>query len=298
MGAEADTVRRALGRVGVWTFGFDGRGAAAVAVDVRTIETLGYPALWIPEGSGSPDILAQLSWLLASSRHLTVASGIANVTARAPDVLARGASLLADAYPKRLALGVGIGHEYSTERRGIAWDRPLMRMRSYLDAMDAAADALPSAPRLLAALGDGMLRLSSAHALGAHTYFVPVAHTAHARRVLGPKPVLAVEQGVMLTSDDAEARALARAWARHYLELPNYANNWRRLGFDDEDVAGSGSDRLLDAGFAWGADAIVARVREHVQAGADHVCVQVIGSLDAEADLLALRTLAPALLSV
>jgi probable F420-dependent oxidoreductase len=116
--------------------------------------------------------------------------------------------------------------------------------------------------------------------------------------VLGPTPVLAVEQGVSLTEDDGEARAAARAWARGYLELPNYANNWRRLGFDDEDVAGSGSERLIDAGFASGIDAIVARVRAHLAAGADHVCVQVIGSADADEDIVALRALAPALLSV
>ena len=297
MGPDADAVRRALGRVGVWTFGFDGRSAAAMAADVDAIESMGYPVVWVPEGSGSADVLAQLSWLLGSSRRLTVASGIANVTARQPEVLARGAALLADAYSGRLVLGVGIGHKYSTERRGIPWDDPLPRMRDYLDAMDVADPRTP-APRLLAALGDQMLHLSADRALGAHSYFVPVAHTLHARAVLGPAPVLAVEQAVLLTEDDAAARAAARAWARHYLELPNYANNWRRLGYDDADVAGSGSDRLVDAGFAWGVDAIVARVRAHLDAGADHVCIQVIGSVDADTDIGAFRALAPALLSV
>jgi len=295
MGRDHDAVRHALGRVGVWTFGFDGRAAAAVADDVRAIEGMGYGALWIPEGSGSADVLTQLSWLLASTERLTVASGIANVTARAPEVLARGAALLADAYPERVVLGVGIGHEYSTEHRGIAWGRPLMRMGAYLDGMDGAEAA---SPRLLAALGDGMLRLSAARALGAHTYFVPVAHTARARDALGAEPVLAVEQGVILTEDVAVARMAARAWAVHYLELPNYANNWRRLGFDDVDVVGGGSDRLLEVAFAWGVDAIVERVRGHLAAGADHVCIQVIGSADPDEDVAALRALAPALLSV
>jgi probable F420-dependent oxidoreductase len=295
MGRDHDAVRHALGRVGVWTFGFDGRAAAAVADDVRAIEGMGYGALWIPEGSGSADVLTQLSWLLASSERLTVASGIANITARAPEVLARGAALLVDAYPERVVLGVGIGHEYSTERRGISWGRPLTRTAAYLDGMDAADAA---SPRLLAALGDGMLRLSAARALGAHTYFVPVAHTARARDVLGPEPVLAVEQGVILTEDVVAGRAAAREWAAHYLELPNYANNWRRLGLDDADLAGGGSDRLLEVAFAWGADAIVERVRAHLGAGADHVCIQVIGSADPDEDGAALRALAPALLSV
>jgi probable F420-dependent oxidoreductase len=151
---------------------------------------------------------------------------------------------------------------------------------------------------MLAALGDGMLRLAAERALGAHTYFVPVAHTARARDVLGADAVLAVELGVVLTDDVALARAAAREWAVHYLELPNYASNWRRLGFDDADVAGPGSDRLLDAAFAWGPDAIVERVRAHLVAGADHVCIQVIGSADAEEDIDVLRRLAPSLLSV
>jgi probable F420-dependent oxidoreductase len=297
MGAEHDAVRRALGRVGVWTFGFDGRAAVSIARDVRAIEEAGYPALWIPEGGGSNDVLTSLSWLLGASAHLTVASGIANISAREPEVLARGASFLRESSSDRLVLGIGVGHEYTTLRRGVAWDRPLVRMRAYLDAMDEAAAERPAAPRMLAALGDGMLRLAAERSLGAHTYFVPVAHTARARDVLGPEPVLAVEQGVLLTDDPVLARAAARDWAVHYLELPNYANNWRRVGFDDSDVAGSGSDRLLEAAFAWGTDAILDRVRAHLAAGADHVCIQVIGSANAEADIAALELLAPVLLS-
>lgn len=299
MSAEHDAVRGSLGRVGVWTFGFDGRAAARVAGDVRAIEAAGYGAVWFPEGSGSADALAQLSWLLASSEHLGVASGIANITARQPEVLTRGAGFLADAYPRRVVLGIGIGHGYSTKRRGIAWERPLERMRSYLDAMDSVESAHAAVPRILAALGDGMLRLAGERALGAHTYFVPVAHTARAREVLGPEPVLAVEQGVLLVEAADEARSMAREWTRHYLELPNYANNWRRLGFDDDEVAAGGSDRLVDAAFAWGdADAIAARARAHFEAGADHVCIQVIGTEDADRDVAVLRAVAPALLSL
>ena len=297
MGTEHEAVRRALGRVGVWTFGFDERAAAAIAGDVRAIEEAGYPALWIPEGGDSNDVLTNLSWLLGASDRLTIASGIANISAREPEVLARGAAFLRETSGNRLVLGVGVGHSYTTVRRGIEWDKPLTRMRAYLDVMDEAAEERPAAPRMLAALGDGMLRLAAERALGAHSYFVPVAHTARAREVLGSEPVLAVELGVLLTDDPSVARASAREWAAGYLELPNYANNWRRLGFGEDDVAGGGSDRLLDAAFARGPDAIVDRVRAHLAAGADHVCIQVIGSADPDEDVAVLRGLAPALLS-
>ena len=299
MSADHETLRDALGRVGAWTFTFDGRPADLIAADVGAIESMGYRALWIPEGGGSNDILTNLGWALGASDRLTVASGIANISAREPDVLARGAAFLAEAYPGRLVLGIGVGHSYSTVRRGIEWDRPVARMRAHLDVMDED-DSRPPAPRMLAALGDGMLRLAATRALGAHSYFVPVTHTAHARSVLGPEPVLAVELGVMPGVDATTARAWGGAWATHYLELPNYANNWRRSGYDENDVAGTGSDRLLDAAFVWGSpEAIAARVREHLDAGADHVCVQVIGAPegDAETDLQSLKELAPVVLS-
>jgi probable F420-dependent oxidoreductase len=169
-------------------------------------------------------------------------------------------------------------------------------MRLYLDLMDAAT-AVPTQEeplRLLAALGDGMLRLSAERALGAHSYFVPVSHTAHAREVLGPEPVLAVEQGVVVSADPAPARAVAREWARGYLGLPNYANNLRRMGFSDADVEDAG-DSLLDATFAFGVDATVARVREHLDAGADHVCLQVIADDETDTCVPQLREIAAAL---
>jgi probable F420-dependent oxidoreductase len=172
-------------------------------------------------------------------------------------------------------------------------------MRAYLDVMDEpAASPAPATPvrRLLAALGDGMLRLSAERALGAHTYFVPVEHTARARAVLGPEPVLAVEQTVVLGRDPEGARAIAREWAAEYLELPNYANNWRRLGYGD-DLAGAASDRLLDAAFVFGSeDDVVARVQDHLDSGADHVCVQVISGEGASTRELG--RLAPALLAL
>lgn len=303
MAAEHDALRERLGRVGVWTFAFDSRPAAQVAVDARAIEMLGYPAVWVPEGGGSRDIVGHLGFLLSNTERITVASGIANITAREPEVLQAGATLLADAHGERVLLGIGVGHEYTTERRGYEWSGPLSRMRGYLDAMDEAAAIWPAPEvpvrRVLAALGDRMLRLSAERALGAHSYFVPVEHTARAREVLGPEPILAVEQTVVRETDASEARRIARGWTSGYLELPNYANNWRRLGFGDDEVEGAGSDRLVEAAIAWGSvDDVVARVRAHLDAGADHVCVQVIAADDTDVCMPQLRELAPPLLAL
>jgi len=301
MGAEHDALRARLGRVGAWTFAFDARTVEQIRVDAAVVETLGFPALWVPEGSSSREIFAHLLLLLASTKRLTVCSGIANITARAPEVMANGIRTVADAFGDRAVFGIGVGHEYSTRARGLDWARPLGRMRSYLDLMDGSSGVPepPTAPqRLLAALGDRMLELSAERALGAHTYFVPAAHTARAREVLGSEPVIATELTVVVDEDPARARAIARGWAVHYLELPNYANNLRRFGFSDADVAGEGSDRLINATIAWGGvGAIAARVLEHLDAGADHVCVQVISGDEADPCLPQLRELAPALLA-
>ena len=298
MTVEHDAVRARLGPVGVWTFAFDSMPADEVRRTAREIESLGYPALWVPEGGGSREILAHLSLLLSATERITVCSGIANVTARHAEAMAGGARTLADAFGDRVVVGLGIGHQVTTGRRGQDWGDPVGRMAAYLDAMDAAQMGPPPevlVRRLLAALGPRILRLAGERALGAHTYFVPVEHTARARAELGPEPVLAVEQTAVATSDPSRARRIARGWAASYLELPNYANNWRRLGFGEDDVAGS--DRLLDAGIAWGdAAAIAARVREHLDAGADHVCVQVIAARDEDACVPQLTELAGLLL--
>jgi probable F420-dependent oxidoreductase len=299
MGAEHDAVRARFGRVGVWSFAFDALMAADVRESVAAIEGLGYPAVWVPEGGSSREIFAHLSLLLAATREMTVCSGIANVTARHPEAMAGGARTLADAYGERVVLGIGIGHQYTAGRRRQEWEDPVGRMASYLEAMDAARmgpDPEVPARRLIAALGPRMLAVAASKALGAHTYFVPVEHTAQARELLGPEPVLAVEQTAIVSRDPAVARGIARPWAADYLSLPNYANNWRRLGYQD-DLDEGGSDRLIDAAFAWGdVSSIASRVREHLDAGADHVCVQVISGRDDDACLPALRELATALL--
>jgi probable F420-dependent oxidoreductase len=292
--SDHDAVRARLGPVGVWSFVFDALPAEKLRRTVAQIESLGFPALWVPEGGRSREIFAHLSLLLHATRRITVCSGIANVTARHPEAMAGGARTLADAFGDRVVLGLGIGHQVTSGRRGLDWADPIGRMATYLDAMDAAEmGPTPAGPprRVIAALGPRMLRLAAERALGAHTYFVPVEHTARARAELGPEPILAVEQTAIAVSDERDAREIAREWARSYLELPNYANNWRRLGFSEDDVGGS--DRLLDAAFVWGdAATISSRVHEHLDAGADHVCVQMISRRDDDACLSQLQELA------
>jgi probable F420-dependent oxidoreductase len=298
MGADHDAVRARLGHVGVWTFAFDSLRARDVREAVAEIEGMGYPAVWVPEGGSSREIFAHLSLLLAATRSTTVCCGIANVTARDAEAMAAGGRTLADAHGERVVLGIGIGHQATAGRRRQEWADPVGRMGTYLDAMDAARmgpDPEAPARRLIAALGPRMLRVAASKALGAHTYFVPVEHTARAREVLGPDPVLAVEQTAIVSGDPRTARGTARSWAASYLALPNYANNWRRLGYGD-DLGGGGGDRLIDAAFAWGdVAAIASRVREHLDAGADHVCIQVISGRDEDVCLPALRELADAL---
>jgi probable F420-dependent oxidoreductase len=239
--------------------------------------------------------------MLASTRRAIIATGIANIWARDPYAMANGWRMLSDAYPGRFVLGLGVSHEPSVARRGGRYERPLSHMRAYLESMDHSASTAPepAAPprRMLAALGPRMLELAAERSLGAHPYFVPVEHTAFARARLGVDPVLAVEQAVVLSTDASEARRIARGYAARYLALANYASNLQRMGWTDADIAGQGSDALIDAVIAWGdEDAIASRIRRHHEAGADHVCVQVLTGDDADVGLDDLRALAPALL--
>jgi probable F420-dependent oxidoreductase len=217
--------------------------------------------------------------------------------------MANGWGMLSDAHPGRFLLGIGVSHQGSVARRGAVYERPLSAMRAYLDALDRAPSTAPEpevAPRLvLAALGPRMLELGAERAHGVHPYFVPVEHTAFARQRLGPGPVLAVEQTVVLESDPSEARRVARGFSLDYLQTENYARNLRRMGWTDADLRGQGSDALIDAVVAWGdVDRIAVRVRQHLDAGADHVCVQVVAEDELDPCVPQLRELAPALLEV
>ena len=269
-----------LGPVGVWSWALQRMPAADAGAVARGLEAVGYSAAWIPETVGNKELLSHAAILLAATDRLIVGSGIASIHARDPMAMANGARTLGEAYPGRFVLGIGVSHAPAVTARGGTYGRPVETMRAYLDGMAAAqygaAQPDPPVPLVLAALGPRMLELAAQRADGAHPYFVPVEHTPIARQHLGPEPCLVVEQTAVLATDPAEGRRIARAFARNYLALPNYANNLRRLGWSDADLAGEGSDRLIDAVIAWGdVDAIVRRVREHLDAGADHVCVQL-----------------------
>ena len=285
-----------LGRVGVWLGPLSLRAAGETREFAPELEQLGYTAIWFGEGVGTKECFTQAATLLAWTEHAVVATGIANIYARDPMATANGARTLADAHPGRFLLGIGVSHAPSVAQRGHDYARPLATMRAYLDAMDEAifrgVEPVEPAPRVLAALGPKMLELAAGRTRGAHPYFTPPEHTAKAREVMGEGPLLAPEQAFVLETDPDRARENARGHMTYYLGLDNYRRNLLRLGFTDDDLEAGGSDRLVDAIVAWGdVDAVRDRVKEHLDAGADHVCVQPIGA----DPLRELRRVAPAL---
>ncbi len=261
-----------LGRVGVWWSG-SWRDPDDPEHDVAAeLETLGYGTLW-SSGRFDPGLSPHFARLLHSTEHVTVASGIVSIWAGAPEEVGPAAVALEDRFPGRFLLGVGTSHGPVVAD----YARPYSKMVAYLDALDALATPVPPERRVLAALGPRMLELAAARSAGAHPYFVPVEHTARARSILGPGPLLAPEVAVVLETDPVRARELARLYASIYLGLPNYTQNLRTFGFDDDDIDGGGSDRLIDAVIPWGdAETVAAAVRAHHDAGADHVCIQVV----------------------
>jgi probable F420-dependent oxidoreductase len=271
---------KTLGPVGAWSFDMERLGADDARAHARDLESLGLPVLWIPESLGSKEVFAHASLLLSATKRIVVATGIANIWARDPVAMANGQRALCDAYPGRFLLGLGVSHAPIVKMRSMSdWTRPVAHMRQYLDAMDKApyTGKAVDTPRVLAALGPKMLELGAERSLGAHPYFVPVEHTTLARKELGAAPLLAVEQAAVLATDPATARATARRHMKRYLELDNYANNLRRLGWADADIANGGSDAIVDAVCVWGdVAAIKKRVDDHLGRGADHVAIQVI----------------------
>jgi probable F420-dependent oxidoreductase len=269
-----------LGKLGVWA-AMDALTAAEGAAFAKRVEAWGYAALWLPESRGR-DVMVHSSWLLANTAKLVVAPGIANIYARDAMAMANGQRALAEQSGGRFLLGVGVSHVPSVEGvRGHVYGKPVATMRAYLDGMKAAPYGAPEPAErpltILAALGPRMLALSASDADGAHPYNVTPEHTAEARRILGPGKLLCPEVWVLLETDPTKARALGRQALANYLRLDNYLNNWRRLGFDEADLAGGGSDRLIDETVAWGdAGKIRARLQQHWDAGADHICIQAI----------------------
>ncbi|GII66159.1 LLM class F420-dependent oxidoreductase [Sphaerisporangium krabiense] len=292
-------LKERLGRVGVWLARPCFDSAATSRAAAVTIEELGYRALWFGELLGGKEALVNASILLSATDDLMVATGIANIWARDATAVAAGANALAEAWEGRFVLGLGVSHAPLVRPRGHAYGRPVATMRAYLDAMDQAPyrAPLPEPPaRVLAALRTRMLRLAAERAQGAHTYFVTPEHTMRAREILGPDPLLAPEQAFVLETGPDRARAAARAYMSFYLELPNYLNSLRELGWSDADFEGGGSDALVDAIVPWGdPDTVAERVRAHHEAGADHVCVQPLADTT-DACVEQLRRLAPAVL--
>jgi probable F420-dependent oxidoreductase len=254
-----------LGRIGIWRLRHLGTDGLA------EIEALGYSALWI---GGSPSTDDARPYLEASST-LTIATGILNVWQHEPADVAAGHAALARDFPGRFLLGIGIGHPEATSD----YTRPLGTMRAFFDGLEP----VPKTERIAAALGPKMLDLAAERSLGAHTYFVPPEHTRAARERVGPDAVIAAEVAVVVETDTDSARGIAREYAERYLARRNYANNLRRLGYSDDDVSGSGSDRLIDDVIPHGSpEQIAERVREHLDAGANHVCLQPLGPHPAE----------------
>jgi probable F420-dependent oxidoreductase len=269
-----------LKKIGIWTGAFESQPATKIKAAATELEQLGYGAIWYSEGLGR-ESLTQAGLLLPATSHIVIATGIANIYGRDPMTMASAQKTLTEAYPERFLLGLGVSHVPLVERlRGHAYEKPVAKMGEYLDAMDKAPynSVRPvTMHRVLAALGPKMLELSAKRTDGAHTYNVTPEHTATARRILGEAPLLAVEQAVVLEKDVARARKIARAFLAFYLTLPNYTNNFLRLGFTEDDCTGEGSDRLIDAIVAWGdAEAIRGRIDSHFAAGADHVCIQAL----------------------
>jgi probable F420-dependent oxidoreductase len=266
-----------LSGVGVWSsqlrYGNPEESAEAAA----ELEELGFTALWIPDVGGP--VFDSVNHLLSSTKRAVIATGILNLWMHEPaDVAARYASLT-ETHGERFLLGIGVSHAPLIDSKEPGrYRKPLAATRAFLDALDATEQPVPAENRVLAALGPKMLELSATRARGAHPYLATPEHTQKAREVLGEGPLLLPEQTVFLTEDRGEARAIGTDWLRAYLALPNYANNLLRSGFTEDDLT-SVSDRLFDAIIAWGdEDAIVRRVNEHRDAGADHVCVQALSA--------------------
>ncbi len=267
-----------IGKLGAWFF-CDAMPAAEAAEFAVKVEQWGYSTLWIPEAMGREAFSAS-SWLLANTKALNIATGIANVYARDAVTMAAGQKTLAEQSGGRFLLGIGVSHRPLVEGvRGHSYDKPLTFMRDYLAKMQSAPFSAVAPqeqpPIVIGALHPKMLKLSAELTQGAHPYLVPPEHTAFAREQMGQDAWLCTEQKVILETDPAIARAAARSALAMYLALPNYRKNLKRFGMSDEDLDNGGSDKVIDAVVAWGDEkAIAERIKAHHDAGADHVCIQ------------------------
>ena len=283
------------GPAGVWAGSFRLQDSGLVRDAAAELDELGYGVLWFPGGTSRTFDVA--STLLSGTRRSMVATGIANIWVNPPaEAAARTASLNAQ-HGNRFLLGLGVSHQPMVEQlRPGEWRSPLDAMSTYLDELSRGRTVVPRRSMVLAALGPKMLDLARSRTAGTHPYLVTPDQTAAIRDRIGPGALVAVEQGVVLDSAASSGRATARKALEMYLGLPNYVSNWKRAGFTSDDVAGGGSDRLVDALIARGSPAqVVSRVREHLSAGADHVCLQVLGFPGTTLPRQAWRELASAL---
>jgi probable F420-dependent oxidoreductase len=299
---QVQALRDRIGRVGVWLGSIAVQPVTPERAAIARIEELGYGAAWFGEGHNNREALSHAGVLLQASNRLIVATGIANIWARDAAAAINGANTLNEAYSERFVLGLGVSHAPLVDSRGHDYAKPLSAMRNYLEAIEQHSYGAPAperpSPVVLAALRPRMLELARDKTAGAHPYFVPPSHTARAREILGPGPLLAPEQVVVLESDPVRARELGRRHMAGYLKLPNYVNNLRSLGYEDADFSDGGSEQLVDAIVAWGDEEKIAqRVREHLDAGADHVAVQAYAET-ADQALAHLERLAPPLLAL
>jgi probable F420-dependent oxidoreductase len=254
-----------LGRIGIWHS--KTKGGPGV---VKAVESLGYGAFWL---GGSPSVEQARAYVEASTT-IPVVTGILNVWQHDPADVAREHHKLTSDHPDRFLLGIGIGHPEATSD----YTRPLKTMREFLDGLDAAETPVPKDERVIAALGPKMLDLAKERALGTHPYFIDVQHTRFARERVGPDVLVAPEVAVVVEEDPETARKLAREYAALYLGLSNYTSNLLRFGYTEQDIADGGSDRLIDAVIPHGsAEQIAEAIRAHLEAGADHVCLQLLG---------------------
>jgi probable F420-dependent oxidoreductase len=290
-----------LGRIGVWT-GLDNSSADESVAFAHRVEAMGYSALWIPEAVGR-DPFSQIGYLAASTSRLIFATGIANIYARDPMLMNSIRKTLSELAPKRFILGLGVSHKHLvSNQRGHDYSKPLTTMRNYLESMDKALfmgrEPEHEAPVVIGALRDKMLTLAATQANGAHPYNVTPAHTKHAREVMGPDALLCPEQMVLGVTDPDKAREIARKHLAVYMRLPNYQNCLKEYGFSDSDFEDGASDALVDALVSWGEpEKIVDQIRAHLDAGANHVCIQAFpadGSFGVDEKLL--ETLAGLLL--
>ena len=285
-----------LGGTGIWSSQLRYGDAGEAASLAAELEGLGYSALWVPDVGG--DLFTPLGNLLGATTTATIATGILNIWMHTPDEAAAGHARLVAEHGPRFLCGVGISHQPFIDhvKEAGTYRKPVATMAAYLDGLDAAATPLAAEDRVIAALGPKMLELARTRSAGTHPYLVTPELTKAARVGIGPDGLVASEQGVVLETDPTTAREIARLHLKTYLGLPNYANNWRRQGFTDDDIAGGGSDRLVDALVVWGDEAtIAARIEEHRAAGADHVCIQVLTADPREFPAEQWRALAPAL---